>query len=208
MELLDALQIRAVNQRSGLTLTEAPTLFTELHGSEGACREDLLSFRSIAADCQATSFVSATDDEGRRALWRARHDAFWAVKSLWPGKEVLVTDVAVPLSHLAAAIRETEADIASSGLIAPILGHVGDGNFHCIIVFDPSDRALSHTIEGFLDRLVARALRFEGTATGEHGVGQGKKRFMVVEHGGAIDVMRDLKSALDPLGILNPGKIF
>ena len=151
---------------------------------------------------------SAADEAGRKLLWRARHDAFWAVKTAWPGKQVLVTDVAVPLSNLAAAVTETAEDTARSGLIAPIVGHVGDGNFHAIIVFDPADSVEAMKVNAFLDRLVARALALDGTATGEHGVGQGKMRFMAAEHGSGVAVMRAIKTALDPLGILNPGKIF
>lgn len=208
MELLDAIQIRAVNRHSGLALNEAPTLFTEFHGSTGACREDLAAFEGLAKDNGAISVAAASNEDGRRVLWRARHDAFWAVKALWPGKEVLVTDVAVPLSRLASVVDATARDVDRTGLTAPILGHVGDGNFHCIVVLDPADAAERGRVEGFLERLVARALAADGTATGEHGIGQGKKRFMPAEHGSAVEVMRAVKSALDPLGLMNPGKIF
>lgn len=208
MELLDAVQIRAVNANSSLSLDEVPTLFTEFHGSAGACREDLSTFEDLARGHGAVAVATASDEDGRRSLWRARHDAFWAVKSLWPGKDVLVTDVAVPLSKLALVVRETAADIVNTGLTAPIVGHVGDGNFHCIVVIDPKDAAEMTRVEGFLERLVERALASDGTATGEHGIGQGKKRFMLAEHGQSVAVMRAIKSALDPHSILNPGKIF
>lgn len=207
MELLDAAQIRAVNAHAGLSLAEAPTLFSEFHGSAGACREDLAAFSELARDNGATSVAVASDEDGRRALWRARHDAFWAIKSLWPGKDVLVTDVAVPLSQLAGVVDATAQDIEKSMLTAPIVGHVGDGNFHAIVVLDPSDLSERQRIEGFLERLVVRALAAGGTATGEHGVGQGKKRFMPAEHGHAVTVMRAVKAALDPQGLMNPGKI-
>ncbi len=208
IEFLDAVQLRCVNARSKLGLEELPTLFLEFHGSPAACRSDFDAFSALAADEGARGVRSATSEADRRQLWKARHDAFWAVKAAWPGKQVLVTDVAVPLSRLAEAVTATADDIAESGLTAPIVGHVGDGNFHAIVVYDPSDAAEARRVEGFLDRLVARALALDGTATGEHGIGQGKARFMRAEHGPALDVMRSIKQALDPLGILNPGKIF
>ena len=208
LELLDSVQIQCVNARSKLGLEERPTLFVEFHGSGPSCSYDFEAFRSLAEAEQASSVRSASDEAGRNLLWRARHDAFWAVKTAWPGKQVLVTDVAVPLSNLAAAVTETVEDTARSGLVAPIVGHVGDGNFHAIIVFDPADSVEATKVNAFLDRLVARALALDGTATGEHGIGQGKMRFMAAEHGSGVAVMRAIKSALDPLGILNPGKIF
>ena len=208
LELLDAVQIHCVNSRSKLDLEERPTLFVEFHGSDASCSYDFEAFRALAEAEGASGVRSASDEAGRKLLWRARHDAFWAVKTAWPGKQVLVTDVAVPLSNLAAAVTETAEDTARSGLIAPIVGHVGDGNFHAIIVFDPADTAEVLKVNAFLDRLVARALALDGTATGEHGIGQGKMRFMAAEHGPGVAVMRAIKAALDPLGILNPGKIF
>lgn len=207
LELLDTPQIRAVNIHSKLALLEAPTLFVEFHGSLESCTKDLETFRALADAEGAQNLRAASDEDGRRQLWKARHDALWAVKSSWPGREALVTDVAVPLSHLAAAVEETVADIAAHGLIAPIVGHVGDGNFHAIVMFDPHDTSEAKTVEAFLDRLVERALRFEGTATGEHGIGQGKRRFLLREHGAGVDVMRTIKRALDPKGIFNPGKV-
>lgn len=208
IELLDAMQIRAVNIHSKLSLPEAATLFVEFHGSSESCIKDLETFRQLAGAEGAGDVRSASAEDGRRALWKARHDALWAVKSCWPGREVLVTDVAVPLSHLAAAVEETTIDIQRAGMIAPIVGHVGDGNFHAIVVFDPTDAAERAKIDGFLDRLVERALKFDGTATGEHGIGQGKKRFLRLEHGPGVDLMLSIKTALDPKGILNPGKLF
>jgi D-lactate dehydrogenase (cytochrome) len=208
IELLDAEQIKAVNLRSRLGLLELPTLFVEFHGSSAATIKDLETFRELAEAEGALEFKSAADEDGRRMLWKARHDALWAVKSAWPGRKTLVTDVAVPLSRLAQAVSETEEDVRRSGLIAPIVGHVGDGNFHAIVVFDPDDSDEAKRVEQFLDRLVQRALALDGTATGEHGIGQGKRRFMALEHGPGVDVMRAIKGALDPNGILNPGKIF
>ncbi|MGL4395031.1 MAG: FAD-binding oxidoreductase [Hyphomicrobium sp.] len=207
IELLDPATLAAVNAHAKLGLPECPTLFLEFHGSAESCAKDLQTFEQLAADEGGTGVRSATDDDGRRALWKARHDALWAVKAHWPGREVIVTDVAVPLSHLAEAVSETADDVARSGLIAPIVGHVGDGNFHAIVSFDGSSAAERHAVEAFLDRLVTRALRLQGTATGEHGIGQGKRKYMYAEHGPGVDVMCAIKTALDPNGILNPGKI-
>lgn len=206
IELLDRMQIRAVNQYSKLSLAETPTLFLEFHGSKEACQKDLATFRDIAGGL--LELHSSADEEGRRRLWKARHDALWAVKTVWPGREVLVTDVAVPLSNLAQAVRETEEDVARHGIVAPIVGHVGDGNFHAIVVFDSSDSQERAKIEAFLDRLVGRALALDGTATGEHGIGQGKRRFLPAEHANGVQVMAAIKQALDPDELLNPGKIF
>ena len=208
IELLDAAQIRCVNARERLGLDEAPTLFLEFHGSVAACREDFATFEALAAGEGGIGIKAAADEPGRRHLWKARHDAFWAVKTSWPGKQVIVTDVAVPLSHLAAAVTETAEDIERSQLTAPIVGHVGDGNFHCIVVVDPNDRGERTRIDAFLDRLAERALRFDGTISGEHGIGEGKARFLRDEHGRGVDAMRAIKRALDPQNILNPGKIF
>lgn len=208
VELLDSAQMHCVNARSRLGLAEAPTLFLEFHGSAAGCLQDFEQFRGLALEHGGTDLRAASDETGRRQIWRARHDAFWAVKTTWPGKQVLVTDVAVPLSHLADAVSETADDILTHGLTAPIVGHVGDGNFHAIVVFDPADTDERRRIEAFLDRLVARALAYDGTATGEHGIGQGKIRFLADELGSAVDVMRAIKHSLDPLNILNPGKIF
>ena len=151
--------------------------------------------------------ASATGDEDRRKLWRARHDAFWSVKSMWPGREMVVTDIAVPLSHLAACVGETARDIEASELKATLLGHVGYGNFHVIIAIDNNDQAELQRLEGFMERLVARAHSVDGTASGEHGVGQRKRDYMDAEYGSAVAIMRHIKHALDPLAILNPGKI-
>jgi D-lactate dehydrogenase (cytochrome) len=208
IELLDAMQIQCVNAYSHLSVEAVPTLFLEFHGSTTACRGDFETFNGIAAAEGGLNINAAADEAGRKHLWQARHDAFWAVKAAWPGKHFLVTDIAVPLSKLAEAVRETSEDIKKTGLIAPIVGHVGDGNFHAIIVFDPDNSGEFTRVEAFLDRLVERALRLEGTATGEHGVGQGKSRYMMREHGSGVAVMRAIKQAIDPLNILNPGKIF
>lgn len=208
IELLDASQMRYSLQGKSRKLAGLPALFVEFHGSAAATFNDLETFSAITKEHGLMVFHSAFDDVERRTLWQARHDAFWSVKSACPGKEFVVTDIAVPLSRLAETVSETAQDIAESKLNAPIVGHVGDGNFHAIVAFDPSDAGEAHRVRAFLDRLVARSLAMGGTATGEHGVGQGKQRFMRDEHGTGLDVMRAIKAALDPLNILNPSKVF
>ncbi|MGE0022676.1 MAG: FAD-binding oxidoreductase [Hyphomicrobium sp.] len=208
MELLSADMIRAVNAHAKLAMPEAPHLFVEVAGGEAATQEQIAEFREIALANGALSFAWAAKEDERRALWRARHDAFWAVRALWPGKSVLVSDVAVPLSALAACVSETVQDFAAEGVIAPVVGHVGDGNFHMIPVFDAGDPAEAKRVRALLDRLVARALALGGTCTGEHGVGQGKAAHVSAELGApAVEVMRAIKDALDPMGLLNPGKM-
>lgn len=208
IELLDAVQIRAVNAYAKLGLEEAPTLFVELHGSAVTTAEALVGFREIALREGAHSFASAGTEAERNRLWQARHDAYWANRAVWAGKSIMATDVCVPISRLADCVAETEADLKRLGLTAPIVGHVGDGNFHTTPVFDMSDSREMAALEEFLDRLAARAVAMEGTCTGEHGVGQGKVGYLVSELGAGVEVMRMLKAALDPQGILNPGKIF
>jgi D-lactate dehydrogenase (cytochrome) len=208
VELLDGLQIRAVNFHSKLELPEQPHLFVEIAGGEAATEEQLQSFREIALRCGAARFEWAADEDARRKLWQARHDAFWSVRTMWPGKSVIASDVCVPVSQLARCVGETVADIEATGIPAPIVGHVGDGNFHVLPVFDAGDEKSVALVRGLLDRLVARALALGGTSTGEHGVGQGKIVYLGRELGApAIEAMRAIKVALDPLGILNPGKI-
>ena len=208
IELLDAAQIRAVNRHSKLGLAEVPTLFLEFHGSNSATAADVETFGEIAKSHGASDFQWAADHEARQKLWRARHDAFWAIRTAWPGKTVLVTDVCVPISRLSECVAETEADIRRLGLTAPIVGHVGDGNFHTIPVFDPADAREVESVKTFVERLVDRAIGMDGTCSGEHGIGQGKIGALEREMGQSVDVMRRIKRALDPLGLLNPGKIF
>jgi D-lactate dehydrogenase (cytochrome) len=150
----------------------------------------------------------AARPEDRTKLWQARHDAYWAARGLRPGTVLIATDVCVPISALAACVTETKQDIERLGLLAPIVGHVGDGNFHVMPVIDPDDAEERGRVQQFLDRLVERALKFEGTCTGEHGIGQGKINYLAAEHGLGVDVMIAIKKALDPVNILNPGKIF
>ena len=207
IELLDALQIRACNAYSKLGLEEAPTLFLEFHGSSAGTREQVALFEEIAKAEGALRFDWADKEEDRKRLWKARHDAYWAVRAMWPGKDTFATDVCVPISRLAECIRETEVDIQTTGIVAPLVGHVGDGNFHLCLVLDQKNEAEKATVEAFLERLVGRALSMDGTCTGEHGVGQGKIKYLKSEHGPALAAMRAVKAALDPLDILNPGKM-
>ncbi|HMK42487.1 MAG TPA: FAD-linked oxidase C-terminal domain-containing protein [Methyloceanibacter sp.] len=205
IELADEVQIRACNAYSHLALPEAPTLFVEFHGTPAGAREQVEAFAEIARAEGGGELEWAERQEDRTRLWQARHDAYWAARSLRPGAELLTTDVCVPISALAACVVETRADIDRLGLLAPIVGHVGDGNFHVMPLIDPEERSKARE---FVDRLVERALRFEGTCSGEHGVGQGKITYLATEHGLGIGVMVAIKKALDPLNILNPGKIF
>jgi D-lactate dehydrogenase (cytochrome) len=208
IELADEVQIRACNAYSQLTLAEVPTLFLEFHGTATSTREQVVTFSEIAAGEGGGEFRWAERPEERTKLWQSRHDAYWAARGLRPDAEIVTTDVCVPISALAACVGETRADIDATRLLAPIVGHVGDGNFHVMPLFDAGNAEERRTVQGFLDRLVERALRMDGTCSGEHGVGQGKIRYLAQEHGAGVDVMIAIKKALDPLNILNPGKIF
>ena len=208
IELVNALQIRACNAYSGLNLPEQPTLFVEFHGTAEGVNLQSAQFSDVTAECGGGEFQWTADAAERAKLWKARHDVYWAAKSLRPGCAVLATDVCVPISRLADCVAETEADIAESGLVAPIVGHAGDGNFHVSVVLDDKDPTEVAGVEAFVARLNQRALAMDGTCTGEHGIGQGKKSFLPLELGGSIDLMRQIKTALDPDDILNPGKIF
>jgi D-lactate dehydrogenase (cytochrome) len=208
IELLDELQVRACNRYSKLTLEEAPTLFLEFHGSEAGVQEQAERFGEIAAELGGGPFEWATKPEDRNRLWQARHDVYWAVFTLRPGSKATATDVCVPISRLAECVEETKRDAERAGLVAPIVGHVGDGNFHVSPLIDMDDPDEIARVEAFVSRLVERALAMEGTCTGEHGVGQNKMKYLEAEHGsGALDLMRTLKRAIDPENIMNPGKI-
>ena len=207
MELVDEMLIRAVNNYAKLSLEETPTLFVEFHGTPAATAEQLALFREIATREGLMRFESAQTTEDRSRLWKARHDAYWATKSLRPGADTFATDVCVPISRLAECVTETKADIQRLGLIAPIVGHAGDGNFHVQPLIDPNNPDERARISEFLKHLTTRALDMDGTCTGEHGVGEGKIKYMDAEHGTGVTVMRAIKRALDPDGILNPGKI-
>ena len=208
IELLDALQVKACNVYSKLTLPEAPMLFLEFHGSQAGVAEQSERFGEIAREFGGGPFEWATRAEDRTRLWQARHDAYFAARGLRPGAQPVATDVCVPISRLAECVTESQRDIAESRLIAPIAGHVGDGNFHMSLLIDMDDADEVMRADKFMERLVARAIAMDGTCTGEHGVGQGKLKYLAAEHGGAaLAVMRAIKGALDPQGIMNPGKI-
>lgn len=208
IELLDDVMIRGVNLHAKLSLPETTMLFVEFHGTEAGVKEQSERFGEIAAEFGGGPFEWATKAEDRSKLWQARHDAYWAAKALRPGFDSVATDVCVPISQLAECVEETKRDIEASGLIAPIAGHVGDGNFHTQPLVDLADTAEVERAQAFIDRLVKRALAMGGTCTGEHGVGQKKMKYLEQEHGAeALAVMRVLKRALDPRNILNPGKI-
>ncbi|MDP9137800.1 MAG: FAD-binding protein, partial [Pseudomonadota bacterium] len=207
VEFVDALQIRACNAYSKLELADAPHLFVEFHGTKASAEEQVELFRAIAAEHGAGALAWAEQQEDRNRLWQARHDSFYAAKAMMPGKDAFATDVCVPISRLAQCVVETQQDMAANGIFGPIVGHVGDGNFHVQLFCDVADAAEVKRCEAFCERLVARALAMEGTSTGEHGVGLGKRKFMAAEHGPGLAVMRAIKTALDPKGILNPGKI-
>lgn len=208
VEFLDELTVKAVNRYSHTTLRESPTLFFEFHGSPAAVEEQARAVQEIARDNGGQGFEWATRPEERTRLWAARRDAYFACINLRPGCRGLTTDVCVPISRLADCIEATRADIDESGLIAPIVGHVGDGNFHTVVLVDPNDPAEQERAHALNRQIVERALSMGGTCTGEHGIGFGKQDFLVAEHGrDAVEAMRALKRALDPDGLLNPGKV-
>ena len=208
IELLDSLQVKACNRHSRLGLPESPCLFVEFHGTTAGVAEQSERFGAIAADLEGGPFEWATAAEDRTRLWQARHDVYWAGFTLRPGAKTIPTDVCVPISRLAECVTATQADIAESGLVAPIVGHVGDGNFHVGLLVDEDDADEMARVHAFMARLVRRSLAMEGTCTGEHGVGQGKATYLEEEFSPAtLDVMRTIKQALDPQNIMNPGKI-
>ncbi len=207
VELIDAENLRALNAYSNLDLKEVPTLFVEFHGTAASAREQIDTFASIVEELGGGPFDWATKEEDRLKLWQARHDAYWAIKAMVPGKETLGTDVCVPISKLAECVQLTRQDLDKHGLYGPILGHVGDGNFHVVLFCDRNDPAEVKATEEFLYRLAMRAIAMDGTCTGEHGIGSGKRKFLEAEHGAGVAVMRSIKQALDPRNIMNPGKI-
>jgi D-lactate dehydrogenase (cytochrome) len=208
IELLNAAQVRAVNAYSKLSLPETPLLLLEFHGSAMSVAEQSKSFGEIAKECGGGDFSWTTKPEDRTKLWQARHDGYWAVKALRPGAGIVATDVCVPISRLAECVVETERDLEGCGLLSPIVGHVGDGNFHCALLCDVDNPEEIARAEDFQHRLVERAQAMGGTCTGEHGIGQGKQKYLAAELGPeAIDAMRAVKQALDPRNIFNPGKI-
>lgn len=207
IELLDEVQVEACNAHSQLDLKPVPTLFLEFHGTSESAREQVGLFSEIAEEYNGAAFHWAEKEEDRKKLWQARHDAYWAARTFRPGAEVIATDVCVPISRLAECVCETQQDIKELGLVAPIVGHVGDGNFHVLPLIDMENQAEIDAANGFLERLVKRALSMDGTCTGEHGIGSGKMKYLEAEHGPGVEVMRAIKKSLDPNNILNPGKL-
>jgi D-lactate dehydrogenase (cytochrome) len=208
IELVDELSIAMINAHFELALPVAPTLFFEFHGSPEETAAQAAAVQEIVAGHGATAWEAAAGEAERRRLWHARHGAYEATRATQPGCEVLTTDVCVPVSELAESVLEAQADIAEHGLKASIVGHVGDGNFHVAVVLDPDRPEQLEEAERFHERVVRRALARQGTCTGEHGVGYGKSRFVLEEHGeGGVALMRAVKDALDPKGLFNPGKV-
>ena len=208
VEILDDMQIRAVNAWSKLGLPEVTTLFFEFHGSPGGVAEQVEMVSALAAENGGGDFAWSNLPEERAKLWKARHEAYYAAVALRPGAAGWTTDVCVPISRLPECITATKHDLAGASMPATILGHVGDGNFHVIFAMDPNSQDELREVKAINDRLVARALEMDGTCTGEHGIGLGKQDWLVKELGDAVDVMRVLKRALDPKNLFNPGKIF
>ena len=208
IEFLDEVQVRACNTHSGLTLPERPMLLMEFHGTNASVAEQTQRAQEVVTSNGGGSFESATQPEDRARLWKARHAAYFAAIALRPGCEPVVTDVCVPISALAECVTATRRDLDAAGLIAPILGHVGDGNYHTVILLDPSSGDERSRADAVYSAMIERAHRHGGTCTGEHGIGLGKRDKLVAEVGrDVIGLMRELKRAWDPLGILNPGKV-
>ena len=208
IELIDALSVRAFNQYAKLTLPETPMLLVEFHGTEASVKEQAQRFGDLVAENGGGQFVWATTPEERTKLWQARHDGFWAQAALRPGSRPFATDACVPISRLADCVEETLADVASTGLMAPIVGHVGDGNFHVSPLVDMNNPAEIDAAEAFASRLAHRAIAMGGTCTGEHGVGQKKIAYLDDEYGPvALDLMRRVKASFDPQNLFNPGKV-
>ncbi|WP_420405409.1 FAD-binding oxidoreductase [Nisaea sp.] len=208
IELLNDTQMEACIRFSGLEGYEKkPTLFFEFHGSETGVKEQAEAVEALASEFGGSAFQWAEKAEDRNKLWEARHNVHYAIKSMRPDCEVMATDICVPISRLAEAILEAEKDLAATGLKAGIVGHVGDGNFHVGYCIDPKSKEEVEAAKGHNERMVKRAIAAEGTCTGEHGIGQGKIRYMEAEHGPALAAMRSIKQALDPQGIMNPGKV-
>ena len=208
IELVDRDAVVAVNRYSGTTLPNKDLLLLEFHGSTDSTAIDIAAAREVLERHGGQGFLQTTDEAERRKLWQARHDAGLACRSHQPNGHIFATDVCVPISKLSECIEQTQQDLIASKIYGPIVGHVGDGNFHVLLTADPNDHAAIEKLEDFHTRLVERSLSLEGTCTGEHGIGVGKIKYLVSELGReAVDVMATIKNALDPNGIMNPGKI-
>jgi len=207
IELADEVQVKACNAYSKLSLKEQPTLFLEFHGTEAGTREQSESFGEIAAEYGGGPFEWTAHEEDRQKLWQARHDVYFACLAMRPGCKAFATDVCVPISRLAECVSAAKRDLEENRLTGPIVGHVGDGNFHVSVLIDPDDADEIARAKAFYERLILNAIAMDGTCTGEHGVGRGKMRFLEAEHGAGLKVMRAIKKALDPDDIMNPDKI-
>jgi D-lactate dehydrogenase (cytochrome) len=207
IEFVDALNIQAFNAYAKMSMPEAPHLMIEFHGTTAGVAEQAQRFGDLVAEFGGSDFQWASRVEDRAALWRMRHHGYYATRAFYPGTAPLTTDVCVPISKLAQAVEETAADVAASGIPGPILGHAGDGNFHVLLLPKIGDAAEWAITIALAARMSERALRLGGTVTGEHGIGMGKRSYMQAEHGDAWDVMGDIKRALDPQGLMNPGKL-
>jgi D-lactate dehydrogenase (cytochrome) len=207
IELLDALVVKALNSYSKLSLPETPLLLVEFHGSDAGIVEQSETFGALSEEFCGTGYTATATAEERNKLWQARHDAYWAMLALKPGCKAIATDVCVPISRLAEAVVTTNEKAAELGLMAPIVGHAGDGNFHASVLVDMENAAEVANAEIFVSWLSDLGISLDGTCTGEHGIGQGKRPYLIKELGGAVDVMGAIKRALDPDDIMNPGKI-
>ena len=207
IELVDELTARAFNNYAGAKLPERPHLFIEFHGSETGVSEDAQNFGAVVQEFGGSDFQWSLNSEERQRLWSMRHNAYYAGLSFRPGATALTTDICVPISRLAEAIRLTREDIEKTDLLAPIVGHVGDGNYHVLFLLEPGNAQELTKVQKIADRMAERALQMGGTTTGEHGIGLGKLGYMRSEHGQAWDVMGDIKRTLDPNNIMNPGKV-
>ena len=208
IELLDAIQVKACNLYSKLSLPEEPLLLLEFHGSKKSVDEQSELFGEIALEFGGNNYELTSNNEERNKLWKARHDAYWAARSYMPGTEMYSTDVCVPISRLSECIVETVKDLNDNDLIGPIASHAGDGNFHVAVMLDTNNENEVSKLGPFLDRLSDRAIKMDGTCTGEHGIGQGKRKYMYNELGNSVDVMEAIKKSFDPNLIMNPGKLF
>ncbi|MEJ6684433.1 MAG: FAD-linked oxidase C-terminal domain-containing protein [SAR86 cluster bacterium] len=207
VELLDAAQMQAINQYSQLDYSAQPTLFFEFHGTSASVVEQSERVAELVQENHGSEFTWAVEQEAQNKLWQARHDAYYAARALRPGASGWPTDVCVPISRLADCIQQTQRDLVEFDLLAPIVGHVGDGNFHLLLLVDVDKPAELEIAKIVNDRLIKRALSMGGTCTGEHGIGYGKLAYMELEHGAAVAVMASIKRAIDPLNIMNPGKM-
>jgi len=208
IELLDEVQVDAINRYADFDYALKPTLFFEFHGTEAWVQEQAEMVKEISTEEGGSDFQWSTREQEKQKLWEARHNAYYAALAMRPGSKGWATDVCVPISRLADCILETRRDIEESGLVVPLVGHVGDGNFHLLFLIDPENEEEElKRYQPLNDRLVERALRMGGTCTGEHGIGSGKIKYMEAEHGESLDLMRQIKQAFDPDNLMNPGKM-